>query len=378
LNARVAAVHLGLLSVPEFVFETRQTLDRLQSLEKHRGHMLNWYDIETLAPLEPQFVSTVDSGNLAACLWTLKQAALAFARDPKRGIKTATAAELAEIADLCDRLVSDMDFSFLYQGRKKVLSVGYNLSLDRLEKSSYDLLASESRIAAFIAVAKGDIPQESWFHLGRGHTLFRGERILISWTGTMFEYLMPALWMRHHPGTITEQSMRAVVRAQREFARRKGVPWGISESACVGEEGCDHGYAAFGIPELAMKSGTASRLVISPYATFLSLTTDPREALKNLRRMEEFGWSGRYGFYEAVDYSGGTGGDVIRAWMAHHQGMSLLAACNLLFNNPLQQYFHAEPQVMATELLLHERLPSSIAVDPEEAALPGTPLPETA
>jgi cyclic beta-1,2-glucan synthetase len=338
--------------------------------------MLNWYDIETLAPLEPRFVSTVDSGNLAACLWTLKQAALALASEPRRSVKAAMVVELAEIAEACDQIVRKMDFGFLYHPRKKVLSVGYNVTLGRLEKSNYDLLASESRIAAFVAIAKGDVPQEAWFHLGRRHTLFRGERILISWTGTMFEYLMPALWMRHHPGTITEQSMSAVVRAQRDFARRKSVPWGISESACLGEESCEHGYAAFGIPELAMKSAPAGRLVISPYSTFLALMTDPREAIKNLRRMEEFGWSGRYGFYEAVDYSGSGGGEVIRSWMAHHQGMSLLAACNLLFNNRLQRHFHSEPQVMATELLLHERLPSGVVAEPEDVLLPGLLLPD--
>jgi hypothetical protein len=249
------------------------------------------------------------------------------------------------------------------------MSVGYDIREEKLEKSSYDLLASEARIASFVAIAKGDIPQEAWFHLGRGHTLFRGEAVLISWTGTMFEYLMPMLWMRHYADTITEQSTKAVVRAQREYARRKGVPWGISESACRGEEGCDHGYAAFGVPDLAMKSMDGGSLVISPYSTLLALGVDPHEAIQNLRRMEEFGWSGRYGFYEAIDYSR-AGGEVIRTWMAHHQGMALLAACNLLFNHPIQQYFHSEPQVMATELLLHERVPSSVVVEAEEAPVP--------
>ena len=184
-------------------------------------------------------------------------------------------------------------------------------------------------------------------------------RVLISWTGTMFEYLMPALWMRHHPGTITEQSMRAAVQIQREYGRRKGVPWGISESACAGEEGCEYGYSAFGVPELAMKRVDARSLVISPYATFLALAVDPAAAMKNLRSMEELGWSGRYGFYEAADYSR-AGAKLVRSWMAHHQGMSLLAACNLLFDNPIQRCFHAEPQVLATELLLHERVPNTV------------------
>jgi cyclic beta-1,2-glucan synthetase len=164
--------------------------------------------------------------------------------------------------------------------------------------------------------------------------------------------------------------MRRVVRAQREYARHKGVPWGISESAWLGESGAGEGYAPFGIPNLALKRCTANALVIAPYAAVLALAADPQAAIKNLRQMEEFGWSGRYGYYESVDYSR-AGGQVIRSWMAHHQGMSLLAICNLLFDSPIQRYFHAEPQVMATELLLQERLPSSVIAEPEhEKAIP--------
>jgi hypothetical protein len=252
-----------------------------------------------------------------------------------------------------------MDFQFLYHPRKKLMAVGYDLPTGRLSRSYYDLLASEARIGVFIAIAKGDIPQEAWFHLGRGFAMARGERVLLSWTGTMFEYLMPTLWMRHFPGTLTEQSVRSVVRIQREYASRKGVPWGISESACL-----DDGYAAFGIPELALKRPDRNTLVISPYAALLALPVDPAAALKNLRQMEEYEWAGRYGLYEAVDYSG-NGGKVIRSWMAHHQGMALLAICNLLFNNAFQRYFHAEPHVLATELLLHERPPVAVAVEPQ-------------
>jgi cyclic beta-1,2-glucan synthetase len=371
LNARVAALHLRLTSVAEFVHQTRQTLDRVAALPKHRGHLFNWYDVLTLEPLPPRFVSTVDSGNLAASLWTLKQAALAFASEPPD--KSSLTAEMVEalrgIAETCERLVDEMDFRFLYRRRKKALSVGYDASAGRLEPSCYDLLASEARIAAFVAIAKGDVPQEAWFHLGRAHTLFRGERILLSWTGTMFEYLMPMLWMRHYPGTILERSMRAVVRAQREYARRKGVPWGISESGCVGEPNCGYGYAPFGIPHVAMKRADTSKLVISPYSSFLAASVDPAAAIQNLRRMESYEWVGRYGFYEAIDYTR-AGGEVVRSWMAHHQGMSLLAIVNLLFDNPMQRYFHAEPHVLATELLLHERVPAASLAEPDAPPLP--------
>jgi len=362
LNARIAALHFGVVSLDEFVFQTRQTLDRVRGLRKHRGHLFNWYDVATLEPLAPRFVSTVDSGNLAASLWTLKQAALALAAEPvaKRGLTAEAASELAEIADIADTLVREMDFGFLYHPRKKVLSVGCDADSGRVEPSYYDLLASEARIAVFVAIAKGDIPQEAWFHLGRAHTLVRGERVLISWTGTMFEYLMPALWMRHYPGTITQQSLHAAVRAQRGYAARKGVPWGISESACAG----DPGYAPFGLPALSLKRQDAGALVVAPYASLLALMANPPLAVKNLRLMEEYGWTGRYGFYEAVDYTS-QGGEVIRSWMAHHEGMALLAICNLLFDCPIQRYFHAEPQVLATELLLHERIPAGVEAEAE-------------
>jgi hypothetical protein len=373
LDARIAAVHAGVMGLEPFVFATRQTLDRVARMEKHRGHLLNWYDAMTLEPLAPRFVSTVDSGNLAAALWTLKQAAVAFAAEPraKRGLTGEMAAELQEIAAAADGLVREMDFRFLYHPRKKLLSVGYDVASARLERSYYDLLASEARIAVFVAIAKGDIPQEAWFHLGRAHTLVRGERVLLSWTGTMFEYLMPALWMRHHPGTITAQSVRAVVRAQQRYAAGKGVPWGISESACVGEGG-EPGYAPFGLPMLALKRQDPGALVVAPYASMLALLASPQAAVKNLRLMEEYGWTGRYGFYEAVDYSG-RGGEVIRSWMAHHEGMALLAICDLLFDCPMQRYFHAEPQVLATELLLHERLPAAVVAETEPALTGLTP-----
>jgi cyclic beta-1,2-glucan synthetase len=370
LNARVAAVHLGMLPLPEFVFAIRQTLDRVIQLPKHKGHLLNWYDICSLEPLPPLFVSTVDSGNLAASLWTLKQAALAFASEStvKRGVTKQLAAELRIIADQCHALVRDMNFRFLYQRRKKALSIGYDVKAGRLDPASYNLLASEARMASFVAIAKGDIPQESWLRLGRAHILFRGEPVLLSWTGTMFEYLMPSLWMRHYPDTIIDQTMKTAVRVQREYGRRRGVPWGISESAFLSRAG-EVGYSAFGIPGLAMKRTESRALVISPYSSYLAAGVDPAAALENLRRMQEFGWFGRYGFYEAIDYSR-TGADPVRMWMAHHQGMSLLAIANLLFDNPLRHHFHAEPQVMATELLLHERVPGEAIAQADRAPLP--------
>jgi len=371
LNARIAAVHLGVMPLAEFVFVTRQTLDQVVRMPKHRGHLYNWIDIQSLTALAPMFVSTVDSGNLAASLWTLKQAATALAAElpVKRGVTKALSAELRNIAELCDRLVCEMDFRFLYQARKKSLSIGYDVTAAKLEPASYNLLASEARMASFVAIAKGDIPQESWFRLGRTHTLSRGEPVLLSWSGTMFEYLMPALWMRHHPDTIIDRSMRTAVHTHREYGRRRGVPWGISESAFLSGVDGAYGYRAFGVPELALRRKDSAQVVISPYSTFLAAAMDPVAAMANLRQMHEYGWLGRYGFYESISYTQ-AGAEPVRMWMAHHQGMSLLAIVNLLFDNPLRQYFHAEPQVLATELLLHERVPPGALADLEQVALP--------
>jgi hypothetical protein len=269
---------------------------------------------------------------------------------------------LDDIARHCRAMIREMDFSFLYDKRKKVLSIGYDTTEQRLNTASYDLLASEARTACFLAIAKGDIPQEAWFHLGRKHTLLRGERVLLSWTGTMFEYLMPSLWMQTFDDTIMADSMHAVVEIQRKTAT-KGIPWGASESAFWTEG--DAGYAAIGVPELAMNPDPERRHVIAPYATFLALPFDQKCAVQNLRRMKQLGWLGRYGFYEAVDFDSGSP-RVVEQWMAHHQGMSLLAACNILRDYPIRRYFHSAPDVLATELLLQERVPTLVTIEAEQ------------
>jgi hypothetical protein len=406
LNARISAVLFGYLSLPEFARDTRRTLERALQLRRYRGHFLNWYDTATLQELQPLFISTVDSGNLAASLWTLKQAALSFAKHPpaietmrsgldevramvaqdlspdeaewwqselNRRVAALEDADLEVTDDLqwialtAHRLVEEMDFGFLYLERKKVLSVGYDIMAERLQLSAYDLIASESRIAAFIAIAKGDLPQDAWFHLGRKHTLAEGEQVLLSWTGTMFEYLMPVIWMRHYRDTLLERAVRGAVSVQMRRARKLALPWGISESAFGRDTSVEYGYAAFGMPELAMKTGTEEPLVISPYSTFLALGVRPRDAMANLAAMSALGWTGAYGFIESVDYGHPVGDPrMVRTWMAHHQGMTLLSLCNLFHNSQLQQCFHAEPQVSATELLLHERVPRRLHVEPEE------------
>ena len=503
-NARQAAYEFGFLTLPEFAQATLGTLDTYDHLEKQRGHIYNWYDLETLKAIPPFTVSAVDSGNLAASLYTLHTGALDLLKRPLLSLDTvanlqnllgtpasmpnAAAAEmssasairnqllplietshsqpasrdvdtnatdqdwitaeaerrrvafshflhdytpwllpefesvfavpslneaqdqtiatlegaddyiaqldfriasalsslpqdsaavsaasslraylpdaqrrltqlkadLSRIAAEAERHADAMEYGFLLVESRQLLSIGYDGATGELHSACYDLLASEARIASFIAVAKGDIPQQSWFRLDRSHVLVKGQPALLSWTGTMFEYMMPALWMRSFPNTLITRSLESAVRIQRDHVSK--IPWGISESgfAKMDPQG-RYGYQAWGIPKLALKYGAEDGPVISPYSSFLALSLLRREAISNLRRMAQMGWMGAYGFYEAADYTEGKDPQLVRSWMAHHQGMCLLAVTNLLKNNIIQHWFHGTPRVRAAELLLHEK-----------------------
>jgi len=274
--------------------------------------------------------------------------------------------EMHRIVDDAYRYVDEMDFSYLIEPNRQMLSIGYMVEQDELHKACYDLLCSEARIGAFVAVAKGEAPQASWFKLGRTHTVAYGRPALISWTGTMFEYLMPALWMRSYPDTLVTRTLDAVVAIQQAFAREhNNIPWGISECGYSQKDDAGHyHYQAFGIPAIALKWDATAGPIVSPYSTFLALGINPVAAMKNLTRMAKMGWIGAFGFYEGADYSFEPNSPhpklrkepvLVREWMAHHQGMSLLAILNLLHNNIVQEWFHANPDLKATELLLHEK-----------------------
>src|SRR5262249_15127054 len=225
----------------------------------------------------------------------------------------------------------------------------------------------------FVAIAKDEVPSETWFLLARTHTSDHGRPVLISWTGTMFEYLMPTLWMRSYPGTLLNRSHHSAVVSHQEFTALKHIPWGISECAySERDEIGNYKYHAFGVPQLAIFHGDIDALVISPYSTFLALGILPGMAVKNLRRMEQDGWFGMYGFYESADFTSSRHRswrhqrELVNCWMAHHQGMTLLALANFLADGIVQTWFHSHPRVQATELLLHERpvnyLPSQATV----------------
>jgi len=269
--------------------------------------------------------------------------------------------DVRRIAADAERLVREMDFRFLYDRRRKLLSIGSDAETGKVHAACYDLLPSEARIAAFLAVANGHIPQESWFQLGRTQILDSGHSTLISWTGTMFEYLLPAVWMRWYPETLLQRAMEGAVAIQQAYGAEHRVPWGVSECAYgVQDEKGVYGYRAFGVPSLAVQQ-EEERMVIAPYATLLALDIDPEGAVKNLRRLNRKGWLGRYGFYEAIDFSSHARlawrdrDTVVKQWMVHHQGMSLLAMANFLQNGVIRNWFHSDAHIQATELLLQER-----------------------
>lgn len=559
--AALSAWRMGHIGASELAVRMRDMLDAIDRLEHWRGHMLNWFDTVTLAPLEPRYVSAVDSGNLAVSLITLAKGCRKIAarppvdperwlglndclalldeaieaaalRDPSlikaaivqlrdearsasgpgdwpamlswceekfgeikrqltiqldapltsppgsvRGLRSwlersehhiaamrrdvtvmlpwqaaladapedcrELAAELAGILDaaqpladwpsigraadaamadvkgqrrtaatrrwldtlkgevkagleawqqLEQRLTSvalracefadGMDFSALYDPHQRLFYIGYDLSADRLDQHHYDLLASEARLASFFAIAKNDVPPEHWFQLGRPIVKQAGDLALASWNGSMFEYLMPCLFLRSDPHTLLGESNRNSVDIQRQYGRANGVPWGISESAfaSIGPDGSWR-YRAFGIPALGLRRGLSQDLVIAPYATALALSLRPGDAVDNLRHLASIGALGRCGFYEAIDFTSerraeGSTHAQVRCYMAHHHGMSIAAIANALFDDMFVAWFHADPRVETVDLLLNERVPKELPPEIERLDPPVAPVAE--
>lgn len=305
---------------------------------------------------EPQALGeNVDGAELARCL----REGRARARQRLLALET--------LAKQCDELVAAMDFTFLFAAARDLFSIGCNVTERRCDTSFYDLLASEARLCSYVAIALGQVPQDHWFSMGRLLVASRGEPILVSWSGSMFEYLMPLLVMPNYENTLLDHSCKAAVQQQIAYGKLRGVPWGISESGYNRTDvHLNYQYRAFGVPGLGLKRGLADDLVIAPYAAAMALVVAPVEACENLQRLAGEGRAGAYGFYEAVDYTParlppGETSVTIRSFMAHHQGMSLLALGNLLCDQPMQRRFMACPLLKAADLLLQERVPNTAA-----------------
>jgi cyclic beta-1,2-glucan synthetase len=468
----VAARDFGWIGTLDAIERLEATLASMSELERFNGHFYNWYDTQDLRPLEPRYVSSVDSGNLAAHLITLANACeemaleqageaqllggiedgLDLARDSMvgsldpqldaafdalvrqlhgspgtrvdldarlRGLATRAAAVVAHataaarertddahaepmawakatlrtieshqrdmapsapgdadapgqrlerLATAARALAAAMRFDFLFDPERKLLSIGYRMQEGNLDPSCYDLLASEARLASFVAIANGDLPARHWFRLGRAVTPVHCGAALVSWSGSMFEYLMPSLVMRAPSGSLLEETSRLIVWRQKAFGEELGVPWGISESAYYARDlEFTYQYSSFGVPVLGLKRGLGEDVVVAPYATALAAMVDPRAAVLNFARLAGVAAQGRFGFYEALDYTSrrlpaGQPFAIVRAYMAHHQGMTIVALANTLRGGRMRKRFHADPRIRATELLLHERTPRDVAV----------------
>ena len=485
LQSTASAWDMGYLGRAELVARGRNVFDALSELDRYRGHFYNWYDTRHLRPLEPRYVSTVDSGNLAVSLIayaeTLREAAVQAGIEAQRwdglcdllelldqaaaglgravGLRDQIAAirarladsgndrdrtaflqwlrdaalvamteaaehiaaetrdgspddlrdlfawldrlrhhivemhrdqlpaeeieqDLLELADQAVALAWSMDFSWLYDRERRLFFIGYNVTAGRVDTHHYDLLASEARLASFFAIAKGDVPVEHWFHLERPVTKANGGLSLISWNGSMFEYLMPRLLLRGEPETLLGESERVAVEIQRRYGLERGLPWGVSESAYA-ERDPEHRYRyqAFGTPGLGLKRGLSRDQVIAPYASALALAVAPGQATANLRRLSALGAEGRYGMWEALDFTpervpaNGRFAPVV-AYMAHHQGMTLCAIANLLTDDLMVERFARDPQMRLVSLLLSERVPHEIP--PEIERLETLEAPEAA
>ncbi|MBT0665019.1 glycosyl transferase [Geobacter pelophilus] len=557
MTSALGAHDCGYLTVNQVIEKLSDTMATIGRLERYEGHLLNWYDIQTLAPLEPRYVSTVDSGNLLGALWALEQgleellhapllkdqafaglsdtvellkhgstlaaapeqyrvaldqlradlnappsgiagqldllrqvqahisscAALSLAlpwsaeleqqvgewlRNSNRYLawieimaeKTeeelaplGTAAMVAirrdlaqapslfdlahgrigsitmlramreespqsvvhlapwldrvidsfatsqwlagETLETAERLIvnirdfsSGMNMRFLYDPKRKLFAIGHNISTDRPDVSCYDLLASEARLGSFVAIARGDVPLEHWFSMSRPYGAIGRQRVLLSWTGTMFEYLMPLLFQRSYGNSLLDKATQEAVAVQIAYGRTHRVPWGISESAFADLDlNKTYQYKAFGVPALGLKRGLEEQLVVAPYATMLALNVAPKETVQNLKRLAGMGLLGDYGYYESMDFSRQPQreprshlpkhGVIIEAYMAHHQGMAFLALTNFLHGNPFPRRFHSDSRVRAFEALLQERIPNLpplhlISTRQNEPMLPGS------
>jgi cyclic beta-1,2-glucan synthetase len=323
-----------------------------------------------------RFISeaSIDEGAAQRGIPSLRQL-VAGGEEPNAGFMAAASLDVQRHATACidsigklARQLSElavMEYGFLYDTQRDLLAIGYNVDDRRLDSGFYDLLASEARLTSFVAIAQEQLPQESWFTLGRLLTTTGGEPVLLSWTGSMFEYLMPMLVMPSYQGTLLDQSCRAAVARQIEYGNQRGLPWGISESGYnTVDAHLNYQYRAFGVPGLGLKRGLGEEMVVAPYASALALMVAPEAACANLQRLAGEGLEGRFGLYEAVDYTParlprGQSVAVICSFMAHHQGMSLLALDYVLEQQPMQKRFASDPSLQATLLLLQERMPKS-------------------
>ena len=370
LLATACARQFGWIDTAQLLARFEATLATLATLQRHRGHFLNWYDTLTCAPLLPMYVSTVDSGNLSGHLLAVAQAC----REPLTGGGVDGPAHddllrrLQSVATRCEQLAWDSDFGFLYHRRRHLFHIGYRVAEQQLDAGFYDLLASESRLTSLLAIAKGDAPVGHWAALGRPFYAVGTQAGLRSWSGSMFEYLMPTLVLDEPHGSVLCEAGHAALREQIAFAHAHRVPWGISESAyAASDHTLAYQYAPQGVPRLALRRTPRDELVIAPYATALAAQIAPHRARLNFVALDALAARSHYGFIEALDYSPARQTDTgvfkpVDTYMSHHQGMTIVALANVLLGGVAQRWGMTHPRVEAVASLLHERAPREVSL----------------
>ena len=344
----VAAKDMGFIDVEEATRRIENTVNTLERLEKWNGHLYNWYDTMSLIPLRPHYISTVDSGNLQGYLLTVAVALSEMGA--------------GELAQRCERLANDMDFAPLYDEERHLFSIGFNFDDGRLSNSYYDLLVSEARQTSFIAAAKRTVPEKHWKYLGRRPVTVKGHIGLASWTGTVFEFLMPNLIMKNFEASILNEALLTCVLAQIDYVKARTRPWGISESGFYKFDlNLNYQYKAFGVPRLGLKKGLGEEFVVAPYGSILALTLAPDKVTENLKIIRAIGAYGDYGYYEAIDYTSeknsGEKYKIVKSYMAHHLGMSFISIHNFILEDLMKKRFHSIPYIKGAEYLLCEKVP---------------------
>lgn len=381
LLATCCAREFGWIDTAVLLARITATLDTVERMQKHQGHLFNWYHTQTLQLLPPAYVSSVDSGNLAGHLVAVAQACRAFAAE---GCQSHEEPALEALARRCDALHAGMDFRGLYDPKRHLFHIGLRVEENVLDASYYDLLASESRLLSFLAIAKGDVPRRHWMALGRPFLLVGFQPGLKSWSGSMFEYLMPALVMPEPADGLLQVANSAAIAEQQAFGRSLDMPWGVSESAYFAQDhSLAYQYSPFGVPRLALRRTPPTDRVVSPYASAMAAVLAPAAAVANLELLESLGARGEFGFHDAVDFTTSRQADgqrftVVRNFMAHHQGMSLVALCHVLRAEAPRRWFGSAALVQAHESLLHERTPRQIIGSADPRTPPEPSLAELA
>ena len=369
--AIISAYDLKYIDLEEALTKINKALETIQKLQKWNGHLYNWYNTLTLEPLNPKYVSTVDNGNFIGYLYTVKQF-LETEFEIDNIIEYHQFTEIPQMIQIIDNIIKNMDFSVLYDSKKRLFSIGFNIEENKLTNSYYDLLASEARQASLVAIAKKDVPSKHWNSLSRTLTSLKKYKGLVSWSGTAFEYLMPNINIEQYEGSLLDEACRFLIMSQIEYAKKLGIPWGISEAAFnLRDLNNNYQYKAFGIPWLGLKRGLEDDMVVSPYSVFLSLNYVPKQGIENLKLLESEGMNSKYGFYESIDYTlsrlkYGKKYEIVKTYMAHHQGLSLLSINNLINKNILVKRFMKNPEFEGIKILLQERMPEKAIITKEK------------